>query len=437
MKICLVSQEYPPETPWGGIATQTFNKARALAGLGHEVHVLSRSAEEGADLRTELDQGVIVHRMKPPGYEFPIYSRTTYRLGYTWYVLAKLNELMERTAFDVLDFPEFGGEGFAYQLDRTAANWVPVVVQLHGPLPMFIEYMDWPEKESRFGQVGTFMEEFSVKRADALMACSASVARLAERYFGIPSETIDVVHCGVDTKTFCPANGGLQSAWTPIKPTDSRPWASSKPSQEESVPNGSKRPTVLFVGAIVENKGAKVLVEAVLRLRRKYPDIRLQMIGKGGPDLMDQLTAMIARDRAKDNIEFPGFVDLEKLPEYYRTADLFCSPAAEYEGFGQVFLEAMACGCPVVASTAGGAAEAVAHEETGLLVAPNDVAGTADAIDRLLSDTDLHRRLSRRGGERVEEYFALDRFVRRVEAVYEKAIQRSQANPERLQDVRE
>ncbi len=429
MKICLVSQEYPPETPWGGIATQTFNKARALAGLGHEVHVLSRSAEEGAELRTETDQGVIVHRMKPPGYEFPIYSRTTYRLGYTWYVLAKLNELMQRTAFDVLDFPEFGGEGFAYQLDRTAANWVPVVVQLHGPLAMFIEYMGWPEKESRFGQVGTFMEEFTVKRADALMACSESVARLAERYFGIPSETIDVVHCGVDTKVFRPESLRQSSARAPL-----HPHPGPLPSRERE---RGRRPTVLFVGAIVENKGAKVLVEAVLRLRRKYPDIRLQMIGKGGPDLMDQLTAMISRDQAGENIEFLGFVDLEKLPDYYRAADLFCSPAAEYEGFGQVFLEAMACGCPVVASTAGGAAEAVAHEETGLLVAPNDIAGTAEAIDRLLCDANLRGRLSQRGRERVDEYFGLDRFVHRVEAVYEKAIRRSQANPERLQDVRE
>jgi hypothetical protein len=101
--------------PWGGIATRTFNKARALAALGHEVHVLSRSAEEGADLRTKLNHGVIVHLMKPPRYEFPIYSRMTYRLGYAWHVLVKLSELMERTAFDVFDFPEFGGEGFAYQ----------------------------------------------------------------------------------------------------------------------------------------------------------------------------------------------------------------------------------------------------------------------------------------------------------------------------------
>jgi len=63
MKICLVSQEYPPETAWGGIGTQTWIKARALARLGHDIHVLSRAANEGPELRTEIAAGVIVHRM--------------------------------------------------------------------------------------------------------------------------------------------------------------------------------------------------------------------------------------------------------------------------------------------------------------------------------------------------------------------------------------
>jgi glycogen(starch) synthase len=409
MKICLVSQECPPETPWGGIGTQTWNKARALADRGHETHILSRSAEEGADLHTAFDQGVIVHRMKPPGYQFPIYNRATYLLGYAWTVLGKLTELMQHTNFDVVDFPEFGGEGFAYLLDRTSWNWIPVVVHLHGPLAMFIEYMGWPEKESRFGQVGTYLEQFCVQRADGLMACSASVSRLAERYYGVPAETIDVVHCGVDTGIFRPA----------IRPT------------------AIERPTVLFVGAIVENKGAKVLVEAALRLRTKYPDLLLRMIGKGGPDLMEQIEAMIQAANARDNFEFLGFVDLEKLPGYYRSAHLFCSPAAEFEGFGQVFLEAMACECPVIASTAGGGVEAVTDGETGLLVEPNDVAGTAAAMDRLLNDGDLRRRLGRQGRGRVEEYFEMPQFSRRVEAVYEKAIRRSQASPQRHADERE
>src|SRR5580704_7595948 len=132
MNICLVSQEYPPETPWGGIGAQTRNKARGLARLGHQVHVLTRAADDGPDLRTEVVDGVVVHLMRPPGYEFPIYGRSTYMMGYSWHVLRHLKQLMKTVRFDVLDFPEFGSEGAAYQLDRTCWNWAPIVVHLHG-----------------------------------------------------------------------------------------------------------------------------------------------------------------------------------------------------------------------------------------------------------------------------------------------------------------
>ncbi|PYT28129.1 MAG: hypothetical protein DMG58_18915 [Acidobacteria bacterium] len=66
MNICLVSQEYPPETARGGIGTQTWNKAKSLSQLGHEVHVLTCAGAEGPDLRSESCSGVMVHRMQTP-----------------------------------------------------------------------------------------------------------------------------------------------------------------------------------------------------------------------------------------------------------------------------------------------------------------------------------------------------------------------------------
>jgi len=150
MRICLVSQEYPPETARGGIGTQTWNKARALARSGHTVHVLSSSSKSGPDLRTEIADGVTLHRMRPPGEktgaEFPVYGAATYAVGYTWHVLHHLHHLMRTTEFDVIDCAEYGAEGFAYQLDRTPWNWVPVVVQLHAPLAMLAEHLNCPQQ---------------------------------------------------------------------------------------------------------------------------------------------------------------------------------------------------------------------------------------------------------------------------------------------------
>src|SRR3954453_7975774 len=132
MRICLVSQQYPPDTARGGIGSQTWNKARSLARLGHSVHVISCAAGEQACV-TVID-GVTVHRIQSPGREFPVYNPATYWLGYPWTVFGENSNLLERIKFDVIDFPEYGAEGFAYQLDRTRKNWIPVVVQLHAPL---------------------------------------------------------------------------------------------------------------------------------------------------------------------------------------------------------------------------------------------------------------------------------------------------------------
>jgi glycosyltransferase involved in cell wall biosynthesis len=275
---------------------------------------------------------------------------------------------------------------------------------------MFVEHMGWPERNSRLEQVGTFMEGFCIKRADGPMACSADVADRLSHYYGVPRAAIDVIHCGVDADKFRPGPGK----------------------------NGSNgRPTVLFIGSsIVENKGAHTVVDAVFAQRSKYPDIRLQLLGKGNTDLLTRIQERVRRERAEDTIEYTGFVDLNRIPEFYRSADVFCAPA-EYEGFGQVYIEAMACGCPAAVSTAGGGSEAVTDGETGLLVPPNDVGATARALDRILGDTGLRRRMSQAARQRVEVYFAMEKFILRVVAVYEKAIERSIKSPHRLLDERD
>ena len=400
MRICLVSQEYPPETARGGIGTQTWNKAHTLARLGHTVHVLSCSRTSGHDLRTETEAGVTLHRMRPPGEEtgrdFPVYNSATYAVGYTWNILRHLHRSMRTIEFDVIDFAEYGAEGFAYQLDRTLWNWVPVIVQLHAPLAMLAECVNWPPKDSDFYRVGTFMEGISIERADALMACSANIADFTAAFYRVPRESIDVVHCGVDAETFRPGDA------------------------KEGSPD---RPTVLFVGNIAKNKGVKTVVSAVLRLRSKYPDIRLQILGTGDDGLREDLQHCARGSGADGNIEFHGFVERSGLPDFYRRANVFCSPALYEGGVANVYLEAMACGCPVVASTAGAAPEAVTNGKTGLLVPPEDEGAVAAALDRILGNEFLARQMGEAARRRVEDYFAMDKYIVRVLKNYQRAIE--------------
>lgn len=402
MNICLVSQDYPPETARGGIGTQTWNKAGTLARLGHSVHVLSCAADDRVDWRSVTENGVTVHRMPQPGQEsgrqFPIYTTPTYWLGYTWNVLRHIHHLMRTTPFDVIDFAEYGAEGFAYQLDREPWNWVPVVVQLHAPLAMFASYMGWPEEDSEFYRVGAFMEGLSIRLADGLMACSANIANFTASFYGVARDSIDVIHCGVDAEAFRPL--------------------------DQDAP-ASPRPTVLFVGNIAANKGVETVLEAVLRLRFKYPNVRLQILGKCDDGLEEELLCKARAAGAGPNIEFHGFVDRARLPEFYGRAQVFCSPA-QYEGdVANVYIEAMASGCPVVASIAGAGAEAVVDGETGILVPPLDSGAVTRALDLILSNESLRRRMGESGRQLVEHYFAMDKYILRVLAAYQKAIDSS------------
>src|SRR5262249_14283225 len=150
-----VSHEYPPETADGGIGTQTWNKAHGLTALGHNVEVVSCAGGPTSQaVRTSDESGIKVHRLRPPGehpsYPLPVIDQAAYLIGYSWAVLRTLHRLNEEHTFDLVNFPEYGADGFAFQLNRSVSNWVPVIVQLHAPLAMLAERMGWPDKESNF-----------------------------------------------------------------------------------------------------------------------------------------------------------------------------------------------------------------------------------------------------------------------------------------------
>jgi hypothetical protein len=122
MNICLVSQEYPPETAHGGIGSQTYLKAHGLAALGHEVHVISHSTDFA--LRTYQDGAVYVTRV--PGFDeqMPIYAEPVRWLTYSTNVAVALSELCTHVSLDLVDFPEWGGEGYIHLLNQTEWNHI-------------------------------------------------------------------------------------------------------------------------------------------------------------------------------------------------------------------------------------------------------------------------------------------------------------------------
>jgi phosphatidylinositol alpha-1,6-mannosyltransferase len=175
---------------------------------------------------------------------------------------------------------------------------------------------------------------------------------------------------------------------------------------------------VVSVSRLVPRKGMDTLIEATKRLAATRPDLTVAVAG-GGRD-RGRLERLVRTSGAP--VRLLGRVDDDRLPSLYGCADVFAMlcrnrwAGLEQEGFGIVFLEAAACGVPQVAGNSGGAAEAVARDETGFVVDdPSDAGAAAAALARLLDDAELGRTQGHTGRRRAESEFSYDVLAARLD----------------------
>jgi phosphatidylinositol alpha-1,6-mannosyltransferase len=172
-------------------------------------------------------------------------------------------------------------------------------------------------------------------------------------------------------------------------------------------------PVVTCVSRLVPRKGQDTLIRAWPRVRAAVPDAVLLLVG-GGPD-RDRLRALAGSLGVGEAVRFTGPVPWATIPPYVELGDVFAMPCRtrrfglEPEALGIVFLEAAACGLPVVAGDSGGTEDAVRHGETGYLVDPYNPVAVAVRLIALLRDPALARRLGTRGREWVASEWTWDR----------------------------
>jgi len=396
MRLALVSQEYPPETAKGGIGTQTYLKAHGLAALGHEVTVVSRLPGDDPLARREgRDGSVRVIRVRPTG-ALPIYSDAADWVTYSASVASEVAALNAERAIDVVDFPEWAAEGYIHLLNQTEWNRIPTAVQLHGPLVMFAHEMGWPDRESEFYRSGTAMEAACVRLADAVFSSSACSAEWCSRHYLAQARPIPVLHTGVDTRRFAP----------------------------RAVPK-TERPTIVFVGKLAPNKGVLDLVDAAAALATEIPDLRLQLVGRATGAMEPDLRRRADQAGAPDLLVFEGFVEQDRLPDLFSRAHLFAMPSHYEPGPGLVYLEAMACGLPVVACSGAGAAEVVTDGVTGLLAPPRSPPALAQALRALLVDPARRVAMGAAARRYVLAEADSELCIRRLETFYAEVAQRN------------
>lgn len=179
---------------------------------------------------------------------------------------------------------------------------------------------------------------------------------------------------------------------------------------------------LLSVGAIKRRKGFDLLIQAFARIASSEPNLHLLIAGEGSDSDLVQLANTLG---VASRTHFLGQVKQDDLVSLYHACEVFAllprNESWHFEGFGLVFLEAGACGKPVVASRSGGVSDAVRGNETGLLVDENDPSSAANAIVRLLTDAALARRLGSAGKDWAQSH-SWERYVGRMLDVYQEAL---------------
>jgi len=169
--------------------------------------------------------------------------------------------------------------------------------------------------------------------------------------------------------------------------------------------------TVSRLDSLEKAKGVDHMLRAFARICDRRPALRYRIVGKG--DDKPRLQRLAESLGVSNRVRFEENLSDEELAAAYRRCALFALPSGQ-EGFGIVFLEAMKFSRPCIGGNAGGTPEVIADGETGLLVPFGEQAPLERALERMLGDDELRRRMGEAGRRRLEQEFVFHRFQRRL-----------------------
>ncbi|HOS83219.1 MAG TPA: glycosyltransferase family 1 protein [Methanolinea sp.] len=232
-------------------------------------------------------------------------------------------------------------------------------------------------------------------RADRIITISEFSKDEIIKHTGIPAERIDVVYCGVDRDVFYPKRD-------------------KSPLREWGIHENQK--VILYVGSEEPRKNLETLVEAIAHVCQEIPDIVLLKVGSPGMGGDRKKTlALVKTHHLEDNVFFTGDVSEYLLAKYYNAADIFVFPSL-YEGFGLPIIEAMACGCPVIASNTSSIPEVVG--DAAILVNSINPEEIAKAALEILTQEEKRMEVVKKGLSRVSQ-FDWDAAAKKTIRIYE------------------
>lgn len=364
----------------GGVNHHIKNLAAYLAGNGHTVRILAPLSNG----HTSDSENVIAVDDRP--YRLAAGGSWAYISVHSLFHGKKIERTLEQEKFDILHVHE------------PFMPFLPIMTVGRSNTVNIGTFHAAKDHGNKWYQISRNMPgtkgrmQKTMERLGGKICVSPSAKRLISRYF--PDYEYTTIPNSVDVDRF----------------------SSAEPLEEFN----DGKVNILYVGRLEKRKGITYLLQAYGNIAYRS-DVRLIIVSSGGN--LRHVCDRIIDERGLENVVFANNVSNEELPRYYKTSDFVCAPSVMNESFGIVLLEAMASSKPVIASRIPGYEDVVKNGE-GILVPPRDIDKLTLSLFDVVNDSGLRRHMGEAGRKTVEQY-SIPVVGRKIEMVYEEALQKS------------
>jgi len=358
---------------------------RELTRRGHEVTVFTTATPSNEYMtlvgrvprkRIEFHEGFVIKR-------FP----SVLRIGNVSLMPTLLPSLLKKK-FDLIHVHEFLSPYSFYSAVVSKVKDIPLLLTQHN------DQLPYSHMRKILYYINGYTSgQYVLRQARKIIALSRTI-KSHLFLFRVGEDKIEVIPNSVDTEIFAPGKKNqLDEVW------------------------GISPPVVLFVGRFIEQKGIRYLLQGFKNIIKELPDVKLVLIG-GGPEVKELRRF---QSECKNHIFCIDFVAHELMPYIYAGCDVVVLPSLE-ERFGNVVLEAMASGKPVIGTFIGGMKDTIVHGKTGYHVQPKNSKEIANSLLTILSDETLKNKLGENARRRAVENYSHKVLIKRIEKLYLEAM---------------
>lgn len=370
--VCLVSEEYPKETNFGGISTYNKELATLLIRNGCKVIVLTRSLDK---YKEYVEDGIHVIRIKTYFSKINLLEKL---IGYRLAVYINIKKLLKKYNIDIIETPEWKAELLFFFLFNKYKK-VPTVIRLHGCRGIIRKYDE--NDVSLADKIVILMEKYMLNKTK--FVTSISKANL--------SETENVLNINIKNKTQIIYNF-LDISLPKLKENEN-----------------SKNKNILFIGRLDYWKGIFTISEVIPKILHKYDDTIFQFVGRDiynneKQEYNSKLILSNLSEEQKKRVEIVGQVEKKSVYKYYLNAYVTVLPSL-FEPFGYTCIESMHQGTPVIASNNGGMSEIIDEGKDGFLIDPQNSEELYAKLCCILDNEELRSRMSKSAIDKIDRKF--------------------------------